>query len=1012
MKNRQFLRAVITTAALLFLVVDPIRCLSCAEGGKGLSLADGFVEPPVAARPWAYWAFLNGNIHLPTITRELEQAGEKGMGGFDLWDVAPIYDERLVPAGPAFMGPESVDGLCYAIREATRLGLELGLIMASSWDAGGAWVMPEHASMALYKSETVLKGPRHLSQIIPFPEMTHSGERGKKILIERGPDGLPVYYKDVAVLAYPHTQDKVIKNSSSIIDLSDKMDATGELKWDVPAGEWVIVRYVCANTGETLKRPSPNSDGLILDHFSAEATEMHITYILDKLQAELGHLGDTALKYVYLESYEVRGLVWTPEFLRGFEQRRGYDMKPFLPVLFGWTVESKEITHRFEFDLNRTRSDLIIENHYLKTREVAGRYGLQIGAESGGPGQPLHNCPFEALRALGVQDVPRGEFWNKHQFLDEDGVDILWLVKEIACAAHIYGRKIVEAEAFTSLMQWQEGPAELKPLADRALCEGLNRFVFHTFPHEPPEAGLPGWAYFGTHINPTRVWWPKSKPFMYYLSRCSYLLQQGLFVGDVCYYYGDQAPNFVKPKHVDPSLGYGYDYDVTNSDVILTRMDVRDGKIVLPDGMTYELLVLPDQNDINLDVLKKLEQMVKAGATIVGPKPVRSNGLKDYLSRDKKIRRLADKLWGRCDGKNVTEHGYGKGKIVWGRKLRNILAARNVKPDFTFSGAEDASLDFIHRRTPDADIYFVSNRKMRPEQVDCTFRVKGRAPELWMPDTGQIHKCALYDSVEGGTRLPLRLEPMGSVFVVFREPLNGANIVSLSRNGKRVFPGYSSAETAEVELRRNKRGDNELVAGRAGKYVIETAAGRKIPIDIDSVPDAFQIEGPWDVHFPAGWGAPPSKLFSELISWTKADENAIKYFSGIATYNKKFDIPGRLVADDVELVLDLGKVREVADVYLNGRHLGILWKQPYRIDITGAAGAGSNNLVIEVANTWNNRLVGDGKLPEERRFTHTNIVKGPTAWMKPWKNVDLLESGLIGPVRLLPAKKVRLDVSQ
>jgi len=989
----------------------------CSAEAKNSAAA--FAEPPVSARPWAYWDFLNGNIHLPTITRELEQAREKGMGGFDLWDVAPIYDERLVPAGPAFMGPESVDGLCYALREAKRLGLGIGLVTSSSWNAGGAWIKPENASMALYESHLLAQGPKHLSQIIPFPELPdrrrtakRPSRKQKPPLIERRPDGLPVFYKDVAVLAWPYSEDKLLPGPSSIIDLSAQMDKDGTLNWDVPAGKWQIVRYVCANTGERLKRPSPNSDGLILDHFSAEATEAHLDFMLGKLLGNLGSFRDTALKYVYFDSYEVRGLLWTPKFLEEFERRRGYEMKAFLPVLFGWTIQNKQITDRFIFDFNKTRSDLIIDNHYVKAGQIARRYGLQIGAESGGPGSPLHNCPVEALRALGVQDVPRGEFWNKHQFLDEDGVDILWLVKEIACAAHIYGRKIVEAEAFTSLMQWQEGPAELKPLADRALCEGLNRFVFHTFPHEPPEAGLPGWAYFGTHINPTRVWWPKAKPFIYYLARCSYLLQQGLFVGDVCYYYGDKAPNFVKPKHIDPSLGYGYDYDVTNSDVILNRMDVRDSKIVLPDGTSYELLVLPDQNDINLDVLKKLEQLVRAGATVVGPKPVRSNGLKNYLERDEKICRLADKLWGQCDGKNVTEHSYGKGKIVWGRKLRNILVGRNVRPDFTFSGARDASLDFIHRRTQDADIYFVSNRKMRPEQVDCTFRVKGKTPELWLPDTGQMRRCAVYDSVEGGTRLPLRLEPMGSVFVVFREPDDGANIVSLSRNGKRVFPGYSSAETAGVELSHNNRGDTELVADRAGKYVVETAAGRKISVDIDSVPAGFQIKGPWDVHFPAGWGAPPSKVFSELISWSKTEEDGIKYFSGIATYNKKFEIPGELTASDVKLVLDLGRVREVADVYLNGRHLGILWKQPYRIDITGAARAGSNDLVVEVANTWNNRLVGDGKLPKERRFTHTNIVNGPTAWMKPWKDVDLLDSGLIGPVRVLTAKKLCVGVSQ
>ena len=501
------------------------------------------------------------------------------------------------------------------------------------------------------------------------------------------------------------------------------MDSSGKLKWKVPSGKWKIMRLICSNSGQKLVLPSPKSSGYNIDHFNPKATEMHFQHIIDRLQGELGDFRNSALKFMYLCSYELQGLVWTPEMTVEFQKRRGYDMTPFLPVLYGITIQNKEISDRFMFDFNMTMSDLIIEGHYMNARNLLNKYGLKLCSEAGGPGQPLHNCPFEALRALGALDIPRGEFWNKHHVYDEKGEDILWLVKEIACASHIYGKSIVDGEAFTSWQQWQEGPFDLKPLADKAMCEGLNLFTFHTGTHNPSEGGKPGWVYHaGTHMNPNRVWWPKIKPFIDYLARSSYLLQQGKFVGDVCYYYGDQAPNFVRPKHIDPSLGKGFDYDVANSEVILSRMSVRNGKIVLPDGMSYELLVLPDRQDANPQVLEKIVSLVKDGATVVGPKPTRSNGLTDYPHLDEKVKLLADKLWGQCNGQDIKENNYGKGKIIWGKSLKQILEERGIGPDFMFKGKNDSTeLDYIHRSTGKEEIYFVSNTKMQSAEAECSF---------------------------------------------------------------------------------------------------------------------------------------------------------------------------------------------------------------------------------------------------------------------------------------------------
>ncbi|HID75904.1 MAG TPA: glycosyl transferase family 2, partial [Planctomycetaceae bacterium] len=540
--------------------------------------------------------------------------------------------------------------------------------------------------------------------------------------------------------------------------------------------------------GQQLVLPSPNSKGLAIDRFSAEATRMHFRYFIDRLRQQLGPLERTALRYLYLCSYELRGRVWTTDMLQAFRARRGYDMKPYLPTIVGASIEDRETTERFMHDFRETLSDLLIERFYAEAARLCQAAGLELCAEAGGPGPPLHNVPVDALKAQGRVDRPRGEFWNQYP---------IWVVKETACAAHIYGKPVVDMEAFTSWRHWQDGPFELKPLADRAFCEGANHFTFHTWPHQPPEAGQPGWAYHaGTHVGPTRLWWPMAKPFIDYLARCSSLLQQGRPVADVCYYYGDGGYKFVPPKHIDPSLGFGYDYDVTNTEVLCERMSVRDGRIVLPGGPEYAILVLPDQEAIEVEVLSKLEQLVRRGATVVGRKPTRSHGLFKRNERDRQVRELADRIWGPCEGQRVLEHRYGEGRVVWGRSLRELLAELGVGPDFSFTSRRvDTELDFVHRRSPEADIYFVWNKQPRWQWLWCKFRVSGRQPELWLPDSGEIRRQLIYRTVKAGIELPLRLPPLGSVFVLFRRQLadppaaNAVKITDLRHNGRSLLPG-------------------------------------------------------------------------------------------------------------------------------------------------------------------------------------------------------------------------------
>ena len=374
---------------------------------------------------------------------------------------------------------------------------------------------------------------------------------------------------------------------------------------------------------------SPGGAGLMLDHLSAEAMDLHFENTAGKLLAEMGQLAGKSLKYFHCDSWEVGQVNWTPRFMSEFRRRRGYELFPYLPALAGKIVVNREVTDRFYYDFRKTVGDCIVDNHYGRFRDLAHRHGVLFHPELGGA---HHVTPLDALKSLGRADIPMGEFWARGNQEIGDAESLRFLVRPAAMAAHTYGSNLVNAEAFTSLgPHWEEDPFQLKPVADRALCEGANRFFFHTFTHSPPEAGKPGYEYYaGSHFNPQITWWEQADAWTRYIARCQFMLQQGLFVADVCYYYGDQVPNTVPLKHVDPALGPGYDYDVISAEALLSRMSVRDGQIVLPDGMSYRILALPDRETIDLPVLRKIAELVRAGATVIGSKPCLATGLCDY----------------------------------------------------------------------------------------------------------------------------------------------------------------------------------------------------------------------------------------------------------------------------------------------------------------------------------------------------------------------------------------------
>jgi hypothetical protein len=541
-------------------------------------------------------------------------------------------------------------------------------------------------------------------------------------------------------------------------------------------------------------------------------------------------------------------------------------------------------------------------------------------------------------------------------------------------------------EAFTSNEAWREGPQDLKPAADRVFCEGGNHMVWHTWAHAPSEAGLPGWSYYaGTNINRNITWWPKARPFIDYLSRSSYMLQRGRFVADVLYYYGDGGYKFIGPRRNEPALGPGYDYDVTNSDVILNRLEARDGRLVTPDGTSYAVLVLPDGEEMRPEVLAKIEKLVAAGATVVGPKPLRSAGLEGYPASDATVRELAGRLWGDLDGREKKVRTYGKGRIIWGEPLRQALTGMNIQPDFV----APEGLDFIHRRDGDAEIYFVRNKQPQPVNVNARFRVSGREPEFWDPRTGHIERAAVYsltkDGVKEGIEVPIDLAANGSVFVVFRRPARTDAITAVTHGARVAMRG----DAPQIEVSRN------------GSYTVTRANGRRQTVQVSGVPAPITLDGEWNLEFEKGRGAPERLRIPSLTShgsWIRQSDPAVKFFSGTARYRKTFTLPPEWNAGGHRVYLDFGALWTIGEAWLNGKPLGVLWTAPFQADCTSALQNGSNELIVEITNTWYNRLVGDAALPADKRITHTNVG---TSGGKPWANLEPLDSGLFGPVRLV-----------
>lgn len=1149
-----------------------------AQPAQSRDLAAQFAKPPPETRPWVYWFWLNGNITSNGITADLEAMKRVGIGGVLIMEV-----DQGSPVGPAdFMGASWRGLFQHVHAEARRLGLEVNMNNDAGWNgSGGPWIQPGQAMQEVVWTETDLTGPRHFEGVLAQPETTAG------------------FYRDIAVQAFPVVGDHripdfeskaaaqrrgrgkptkasltpaMIVERSGITNLTAQMDTSEKLVWEVPPGNWTVVRFGHTCTGVE-NAPAPKTGrGLECDKLSKEGIEANFAGMMAKLAAD-NRLkpGDAkpGLIATHIDSWENGSQNWTPRMREEFQRRRGYDLTPFLPVFTGRVVGSLEISERFLWDLRQTVSELVIENYAGHFRELARAAGMRFTCEA-------YGSPCDAIPYGGRSDEPMGEFWTP-------AGNAMETCRGMASAGHVYGKRIIGAEAFTAgdHERWLEHPATLKALGDRAFCEGINRFVFHRYALQPwtPER-RPGMTMgpWGQHYERTQTWWDWTPAWHEYLARCQLMLRQGWFVADICHVQPEAPPH----GPGDHKRG-GYAWDECTTEAVLTRMLVKEGRIVLPDGMSYRLLALPWSQTMTPQLLRKVKELVRAGATVLGPKPSASPSLSNYPHCDAEVKQLAAELWGEADGQGVKEHRLGKGRVIWSDAPEKVLETAGVPADFSAG----QPLRFIHRQDGDTDLYFVANSQPHEFTTTCSFRVTGRIPELWWPESGRIERAAMWQEAAGVTHVVIPFAPSGSVFVVFRERARKADPgVLLKREGKpllsatpaprgrisvlkarygvlddpartrdvtakvqdnadsgeHVFqvatlaqggdpapnvvktlmvdytvegrpfsvrgrdpdtirlspeafkitvekarygvlgdphrtrdvreklqrlldagevsfqvarmaegddPAFLVVKTLEVDytldgkhlkatgtdpetislspaavppkpmavLRLDAKRRLLLEAREPGDYELVTASGRSRHLTVREGLSTREVSGPWKVRFAPGVGAPAELTLDRLISWSEHPDAGVKYFSGTATYTRTLDIPRELLAKGRRLELDLGQVAVMAEVTLNGKRLGTLWKPPFAVDLSWVARVGANTLEVRVVNLWPNRMIGDEQLPEDSERNPDGTLQRWPQWLldgKPsptgrftftswrlWKrNEPLRESGLLGPVTL------------
>jgi len=813
--------------------------------------------------------------------------------------------------------------------------------------------------------------------LVPFTRLP--AWLGQNAAVRKGDDDLQKLPPAPAEAFVPLDQVQVLAVS---------LDGKGRCQTELPAGIWRVVRFGFTITGAFNHPATDSGRGWECDKLDAKALDRHFAAYVGKLAEECGPLAGKSFAFAEVDSYEMGGQNWTAGFEKTFQAEKGYDLIPMLPLVMGRLVGDASTADAVLGDFRNLLGKLWIENYFQRFTDLCHQHGLRAYNE------PYGNASFDNLSAGGTADIPMGEFW-----LDSDK----YTTSSAVYAAHTYGKPVISAESFTSWrdLNWKLHPYLMKRAGDTAWIKGINEFMFHRFAHQANPHVAPGMTMdsIGSHIDRTQTWWLNAgKAWMKYLQRGSFLLRQGVPVSDLLVYVGEGTPH-PQPGRSTVKLPYGYNMDCCDDFVLKHRISVQDGKLVLPEGTSYQVLLLSNTEQMSLATLYRLHELAQAGATIVCPKPIEPIGYLERTSKQEVFTVFVQQMWG--DG-SQPKH-IGKGWVVTGEHWPADVESIAIAPDLTIE--DEPQAEFIHRQVGEDDLYFFQNREATSRTLHCSFRTTGRIPELWHADTGRIEKQVQFTQSDERTSLSVTLDAYGSVFVVFRDASQGVDPIQK----------VTGPDNAQVCL--DASGKVQLIAVSNGSYRIERISGVQQTVQVDQVQAPMSVAGPWQVRFDGvGLTGPRDVTFDELSDWKDHEREDIRHFSGTAAYTKTLKIAKSWLAGSKRITLDLGQVEIAAEVTINGKAVGILWKPPFEIDVTDQVRPGKNKLEIKITNLWTNRLIGDESLERTDGYqlnakmpdwyvNNEPMPAGPRSTFCTFdfydKDRTLLPSGLLGPVRLV-----------
>ncbi len=1002
------------TVRAFLLTLSFALTLSVPSHGQSEGMKSLFLDPPQEARPRVWWHWMDGNITMDGIRKDLLWMDSIGIGGVHCFE-AGVGSETIVPRRLVYMTPEWKEHFKYATGIADSLGMEIAVASCPGWsNTGGPWVKEEQGMKRLTWSETALTGGKTIALSLPSPpmnrwyrdtyvvavrekdgpwklegnftandspywvqysfptevtvrslrtkdglrrsvwaaapadvhkwlEVSQDGKTFRRVcpIPDGGDDSQTVdipatvgrFFRVVYARPLKSVPELTLYSStrinhseektgfatpsdlmdwitpddgagavplSDVVDLTGKMDSQGRLQWKAPKGKWTVYRFGYTLTGRE-NHPAPKeATGLEVTKMDKAAFTSFLEYYLDMYKDATGGLmGKNGLHYLLIDSYEAGCETWAPAIADEFHRRRGYSLIPWLPVLTGQIVESAARSEEFLFDWRTTIGELIGENMYSTAAEIAAEHGMETYFEA------HENGRLYLVDGMSVKkraDIPMAAMWTIPAGVKVTNSSVAMAqsdIRESASVAHLYGKKLVACESMTA-NGWSGGaysyyPGTLKPTADLEMASGVNRFVIHESAHQPVDDKKPGLGLmgYGQWFNRHETWSGMARPWMDYLARSSYMLQQGKNVADILYYYGEDDVITSLYAHVHPAVPDGYNFDYLGKDALLELISWDGEKFVTPSGSSYRILMISkDCYHMSREVSDKIQSLKEGGAP-----------------------------------------------IFYESEVSFPAALSDIPKDF--SAADFSDLRYVHRSSPEGEIYWVSSRKDAPRHLDATFRVEGLRPMLWQPETGKISDVS-YEIKEGKTTVQVDMEPWEAFFIVF------------------------SSVADEQSLTLPERKESVL----------------------------FSVDTPWTLKFDSQWGGPQETVtYKTLSSLSESSDIRIKYYSGTTIYTNTFDMPATK-PENGRFILDLGQVGCVARVIVNGREVSTLWKYPYRTDVTDALAEGTNTLEVQVANQWVNRIIGDRQKDCPKKYTYT-----PARFYE--EDSPLLPAGLMGPVRLV-----------